>query len=334
MKRREQTDWLNKISVCLLLLVSLVFVIGPGAVLSQEVKYPSKAVEVIVPFVPGGFIDVGARLFADPLSKELKVPVVIRNQPGAGGLIGCSAFLNTKPDGYTLLASTGAGVISTVRLSKNPAFDPRKDLSPIAYIAESPVAMSVPKVSPCKSFDDFLQLARNNPGKLKGGFSVPGGESHIMFMSIVRDARIETKIIPYVGTGQLNTAILGGHLDWMASSLPSVIPYARSEDVRVLLLTRRSPDLPSVPSGSDVGLPNVSFNMWMGFFLHPQIPRPIYDRLVSAVSAAAKDPELAKKLANAGFNLAYKNAHEFTALINEQWDIFGRVIKESDLKVD
>lgn len=310
----------------------LIFDATPGQ--GQEGKFPSKAVEVLVPFVPGGFIDVGARIFAESLSRELKVPVIIKNQAGGGGLIGSTAFMNTKPDGYTVLAASGAAVISTVQLSKAPAFDPRKDLLPVAYLADAPVAMSVPKASPSRSFDDFLQSARSNPGKLRGGFSAPGGESHIMFMSIIRDGKIEAKIIPYVGTGELNAAILGAHLDWMASSLPSVMPYARSGDVRILVLTRRSLELPDVPSGPDIGLPNVSVNMWMGFFVLPKTPKPIYDRLVSAVNAAAKDPDMAKKLANAGFSIAYKGPSEFSDLIKDQWEIFSRVIKEADIKVN
>ena len=334
MRIRGRIDVRAIMLLCLILPISFVLVVSPAPIRAQETKFPSRPIEILVPFVPGGFIDVGCRILSDPLSRELKVPIVIKNQPGAGGLIGCSAFLNTKPNGYTILASTGSGVISTVRLSKTPAFDPRRDLLPIAYIADSPVAMSIPKNSPCKSFDNFVQLAKNNPGKLKGGFSVVGGESHIMFLSIVRDTKIDTKIVPYVGTGQLHTAVLGGHLDWATASLPSVMPYARSEDMRILLLTRRSPDLPGVPSGLDVGFSNISFNMWMGFFLLPQTPRPIYDRLVSALSAVAKDPDVAKKLNSAGFNIAYKNAQEFSTLINEQWDIFARVIKETDLKVD
>jgi tripartite-type tricarboxylate transporter receptor subunit TctC len=334
MQTRERKDLHQKVFLCVIVAMGLVSIIGATPILGQEAKFPSKPIEIIVPFGPGGIIDVGTRIIADSFSKELKVPVVIQNTAGGAGLTGATAFLNTKPDGYTLLSASGAAVISTVQLSKTPAFDPRKDLLPVAYIADAPCAMSVHKNSPFKSFDDFLKFAKSNPGKLKGGVSSLGGETHIMFLSIVKDSKIETKLIPYPATGQLVTAILGEHLDWMTLSLPATMPYAKSGDVRILLLTRRSPELPGVPSGPDVGLSNASVSMWMGFFALPQTPKVVYDRLVSAVSNASKDPEVSKKLASAGFNVAYRTPQEFSKLLNEQWEIFSKVIKESDMKVD
>jgi tripartite-type tricarboxylate transporter receptor subunit TctC len=264
----------------------------------------------------------------------LTVPVVIQNMAGAAGLIGATAFLSTKPDGYTLLSASGAAVISTVQLSKNPAFDPRKDLLPVAYIADAPCAMAVPKNSPFKSFDDFLKYARSNPGKLKGGVASLGGETHIMFLSIVKDGKIETKLVPYPAPAQLVTAVLGEHLDWITLSLPATMPYVKSGDVRILLLTQRSPAFPGVPSGPDVGLSNASVSMWTGFFALPQTPKGVYERLVSAVNTVCKDPEVAKKLDSAGISVAYRNPQEFSKLLNEQWGIYSKVIKESDMKVE
>ncbi len=331
MQTRGRRDLHRKIFLCGIVAMGLISLVGAAPILGQEAAFPSKPVEIVVPFGPGGIIDVGTRIFVPPLSKELKVPIVVRNQTGGGGLIGSTAFLKTKPDGYTLLSASGGAVISTVHLSKTPAFDPRKDFLPVSYIADAPVAMSVPKNSPFKTFDEFLQFAKNNPGKLKGGVSSLGGETHIMFASIVGENKLDVKMIPYPATGELVTAILGGHVDWMTLSLPATMAYAKSGDVRILLLTRRTPELPGVPSGPDVGLPKVSVSIWMGLFALPQTPKAAYDRLVSAVSNASKDPEMAKKLAQAGFNVAYKNPQEFSKLLNDQWEIFARVIKEADI---
>ena len=141
-------------------------------------------------------------------------------------------------------------------------------------------------------------------------------------------------MVPYPATGGLITAILGGHADWMTLSLPATMPYERSGDVKIALLTRRSPELPGIPSGADVGLPDVSVNLWMGLFAHPKVPKPAYDRLVAAAGAAAKDPEVSKKFSEAGFNVSYKNPSEFSKLIHEQWDIYARVIKEANIKTE
>ena len=183
------------IFLCLLLVLGVVSTFYTTPIPGQEAKFPSKPVEIIVPYSSGGFMDVGTRIFAESLSRELKVPVVVKNQPGGGGLIGVSAFLNTKPDGYTLLSCSAGGTISAVQLSKTPPFDSKKDLLPVAYILDVPIAISVPKASSFNSFQDFLQFAKSNPGKLRGGFTAQGGETHVMFMAIVRDSKIETKVV-------------------------------------------------------------------------------------------------------------------------------------------
>jgi len=326
-----QAKW---IILCGILAVAFAVSAGSVPIQAQEGPFPSKPVTIIVPFGPGGIIDVGTRIITDRLSRELKVPVIVDNRTGGAGLIGTTAFLGMKPDGYTMLSASGAATISTVQLSKTPAFDPRKDLLPVGYLADAPCAMSLAKHTPFKSFNEFLQYAKANPGKLRGGMSSLGGETHIMFELIVRGNKIDTKMVPYPATGGLVTAILGGHVDWMTLSLPATMAYQKSGDVKIALLTRRSPELPGVPSGADVGMPDVSVNLWMGLFANPKTPKPAYDRLVSAVGATMKDPEVSKKLSDAGFLVAYKAPAEFSKLINDQWDIFARVIKEANLKVD
>jgi tripartite-type tricarboxylate transporter receptor subunit TctC len=320
--------------LCGILAIALVLGVRPAWVAAQEAGFPSKPVTIIVPFGPGGIIDVGARIFSDRLSKELKVPVVVENKAGGAGLVGASAFMNMNPDGYTLLAASGAAVISAVQLSKAPAFDPRKDMLPVGYLADAPCAMAVGKNTPFNSFNEFIQYAKSNPGKLKGAVASLGGETHIMFESIVRDAKIDSKMVPYPAIGGLITAVLGGHVDWWCGTMPVALPYHKSGDMRVLLLTRKSAELPGVPSGADAGFPDISVNTWMGLFAHSKTPKPIHDKLVAAVSNMIKDPELAKKLSATGFTVAYKNPAEFGKLIEDQWGIYAKVIKEANIKVE
>ncbi len=332
MRERKRNEVGKKGFICSLMVVGLTMVAMIIPVQGQEAKFPSKPVEIIVPFTPGGIIDVGTRIIADPLSRELGVPVIIRNLGGAGGLTGAVEFLNTKPDGYTMLSASAGAIISTVQLSKTPPFDPRKDLLPVGYIADSPAAMSVNKTSPFKSFDEFLQFAKNNPGKLIGGTSSLGGESHIMLVGITEDTKIKTKMVPYAGSGPVFTALLGGHVDWVTQSLPATMPFAKSGDVRVLLLTRGSSEFPDIPAGSDIGLPSVSVNMWVGFLTHPQTPKSAHARLVSAVETATKDPETAKRFINAGFKVAYKNPQGFSNLIREQWTTLSKILEVTGMK--
>jgi tripartite-type tricarboxylate transporter receptor subunit TctC len=141
-------------------------------------------------------------------------------------------------------------------------------------------------------------------------------------------------MVPYPAIGGLITAVLGGHVDWWCGTMPVALPYHKSGDMRVLLLTRKSAELPGVPSGADAGFPDISVNTWMGLFAHSKTPKPIHDKLVAAVSNMIKDPELAKKLSATGFNVAYKNPAEFGKLIEDQWGIYARIIKEANIKVE
>jgi tripartite-type tricarboxylate transporter receptor subunit TctC len=291
-------------------------------------------VEIVVPFAPGGSMDIVSRILAEFLPQELKVPVVIRNQAGGGGMTATAAYLSTKPDGYSIVAGNAASLISTVQLTKNPPFDPRKDFLPIGYIADTPFAMSVPKASPFKTFDEFVQFAKANPGKLKGGFAMVGTEAHFALLSIIRDANIDVKQVPFTGAGQINSALLGAHVDWITQTVPASMPYIRSGDARPLLVTRATPELPNVPTGADKGLPNVKINLWWGLFALPKTPKPAYDRLVSAVEATAKHPEVVKKLTSIGFSLEYKNPRACSALLEEQWQTVALMIKEMGLKVN
>ena len=213
--------------------IGLFFMAGPASLQAQQ-DFPSKPITIIVPFGPGGLIDVGTRIFAEGLSKELKVPIVIENKAGGAGIIGASAMYNAPPDGYTLLAASGAAVISSVQLAQTPPFDTRKDFLPIGYLADAPSAMSVAKNAPFKTFDEFLKYARANPGKLRGGAPSLGGETHIMFEMIRKEAKIDSKLIPYKDTGSLVTAIMGGHLDWMCLSVSGhdAVPQVRRREDR------------------------------------------------------------------------------------------------------
>ena len=301
---------------------------------AQDAAFPAKQIEIVVPFGPGGSLDIGTRIFAESFAKELKVPVVIKNQAGGGGLTGATTAYNAKPDGYTILAASPAAIISNVQLSSTPSFDPRKDLLPVGYIGETPIAMSVNKNSPFQTFNDFLQFAKQNPGKLQGGVSSLGGETHIMFMSILKDTKIQSKLIPYTTSAAVSMALLGGHIDWKTSSLVSVMQYVKSGEMRPLLLTSKWPELPNIPAGPDIGLPSASVNMWLAFFVNAKTPKPAHDRLTAAMKASFSDPKLKEMLGKAGFEVSYKDPQETAKLVSSQWDLFSQVIKETGMKVN
>lgn len=334
MGTREEKKRCSRVCLVLMWVIGLGLLLGPTAAQSQEANFPTKPVELTVPWAPGGSMDVASRVIAEYLPQELKVPVVIRNQAGAGGMTGTAAYLRTKPDGYSIVTGNAANIISTIQLTKNPPYDPRKDLLPLGYFGEVSYVLTVPKASPFNTFDEFVQYARANPGKIKGGFSMIGSEVHFNFLSIIRDAKIDVKQVPFTGAAESTTALLGGHVDWIVKSVPASMPQIKSGDAKALLQSRKTNELPNVPTGAEKGVPNFDINMWVAMFIHPQTPKPVYDRLVSALAATAKKPEVIKKLEGLGFDVEYKNPSGCSALIEKQWKAIAVMIKEMDLKVN
>jgi tripartite-type tricarboxylate transporter receptor subunit TctC len=317
--------------LCLILASGLALVSAPTPGYGQEAGFPSKPIEIVVPFAPGGSLDIGARVVTEPLSQALKVPVVIKNQAGGGGLMGATSFFNAKPDGYTVLAASPAAIISNVQLSKNPTFDPRKDFLPLGMVGISPISMTVASSTPFKTFDEFVQFGKKNPGKLRGSFSSPGGETHIMLLSILKETKIDSKVIPYTTSGENVAAILGGHVDWGTASLVSRVPFIKSGEMRCLLVTHRSPEVPGVPAGPDIGLNSVSTDLWLGLFVHGKTPKPAYDKLVSALKTTLSDAKVKDALAKAGYLAEYQGPQEFTKTINKDWGVFSEVLKDAGL---
>lgn len=334
MRTRKEKRRCRRVFQVLIWVVGLGLLIGPAVVQSQEANFPAKPVELMVPWAPGGSMDLVSRVMAEYLPQELKVQVIVKNQAGAGGLTATAAYLRGKPDGYSIVTGNAASLISTVQLTKNPPYDPRKDLLPLGYIGEVSYVITVPKNSPFNSFDELVQYARSNPGKIKGGFSMVGSEAHFGFLSIIRDAKIDVKQVPFTGAAESTTALLGGHVDWVIKSVPSSMPQIKSGDAKALLQTRKTPDLPNVPTGIEKGFSNFNINMWAALFVNSQTPKPLYDRWVSAVEATVKKQEVAKKLANIGFIVEYKNPGECAAFIEKERTATTLMIKEAGMKVD
>ncbi len=333
MRSRLRKDVRGIVFTCLMLAVGLVLATQPTPAIAQEATYPSKAVEVVVPFSPGGSVAMASQHFADALSQELKVPFVVVPRPGGGGVIASNDFVhNVKPDGYTLLGTAPGAIIPSVLLSKTPPFDVKKDFLPVGYLGDTSIAIAVQGNSPFKTIQDMIQFAKSNPGKLRGGVSGPGSETDLMFYAFYSDAKIDGKRIPYNTGPQAKTALMGGHIDWTISSYMGLMPYVESKDMKILLVTRKVPELPDVPTGREIGLSNFTINIWAGYFAHAKTPKGVYDKLVAAITKVSKNPDLPQKFAKIGFDYKFKNPSEMSEILDNDVATFSRIIKAVGLK--
>jgi tripartite-type tricarboxylate transporter receptor subunit TctC len=277
--------------------------------------FPAKPVTFIVPFPPGGLVDLTARPVAAALERVWQQPMVISNRPGASGGVGMITAANARPDGYTLLFTHPS--ISTIPAAdlifgRKPSFD-KSQFLPLSLIVADPLIVVVLADSPWKTFEDFAAAARKAPGTLVYASSGPYGAIHVPCEMVAHAAGIKLKHISYTGGGPMLTALLGGHVQMTALSPAQLAPHIKSGKLRPLLNTgaKRVAILPDVPTVLELGYKDAEFYLWCGLFGPATLPGPIADKVRAGVAKVAHDPDFLKQMQNAGLPVEYKDAPDF-----------------------
>jgi len=287
----------------------------PGAAMAED-AYPSRPITMIIPFPPGGVADQTARAIVAPLEKEMKQAVAIRNVGGAGGAVGMAAAANAKPDGYTiLLALSSISIIPEADklFGRTPAYTVDQ-LKPIALLGADPTILVVRADAPWKTVKEFEEAAKKEPGKYSFSSSGVYGTLHMAMAMFASAADIKLKHVPFNGAGPAVTAILGGHVDALASGPGPVLVHIKAGKLRPLANwgTKRIAVLPDVPTFAELGYKNVEFYIWAGLFAPKDVPAPIMDKLRAAVRTSAATPEFIGAMEKLGSPVAYLDAPEFT----------------------
>jgi tripartite-type tricarboxylate transporter receptor subunit TctC len=289
-----------------LLTMVLVLAAGTAPAIGQP-AYPERAVDMIVTFPPGGPTDTAARLVQPALSAQLKVPVVLVNKGGAGGVTGMDFVAKAKPDGYTIAATVRSTLSITPALQANVPYR-LKDFEVIGSYAASPQAIVVKRGAPWRTLEELVEEAKKNPGKLSYG-SAGQGTNSFFTMELLKMARgLDVTHVPFGGSGPMKNAILGGHVPIGAISLSTMIPVIRSGDVVGLVISgdRRNPAVPDVPTMAEKGIPEASLSTIMEIYAPAGTPRPVVDRLVQALGAVMKSPDVVTALDKAGLEVYHK----------------------------
>lgn len=303
-----------------------------GVALSED-KYPSRAIELVVPFGPGGSADLGARCYSDELAKVLNVPVNVVNRPGGTGIQGTTFVINGKKDGYTLLGATDTPLLIMPVISKEVTYDPLKDVIPLGRFAHMSSLIAVKSDSPFKTLGELIEFARKNPGKLKNGASGLGTEAHFNLMVLCSKAKIKVTTIPFKSGGETSAAILGGHVDMSSSSVTSLGKHVKAGKLRALAVSskKRHPDFPDVPTTTELGYPESNFAVWTGVFAPTGVPKQVLDVLAPAVEKAFKDPEVMKRAANMSMELEYVGPDELRKNMESEIKIIKEVAQEAGM---
>ena len=279
--------------------------------LNSFAAYPDKSIKFLVPWPPGGATDQVARILAMPLTKELGVSVFVENKGGAGGNIGTQAFLQDKPDGYSILMATSSTNAAGPHLFSNQGFDAAKDFTPVVLVCTIPNIMVVPAASPWNSLKDLMTDAKQNPGKFTYGSAGIGASQHLAGAQFKTVTGLDIRHVPYKGSGPAAVDLMAGHIDMMLDT--GSMANIKGGKLKALGVAseKRIPELPNVPTMKEAGVAMVA-NAWYGVMLPAGAPKDVTEKLNAAFNKVLKDPEVRKHLQSIGAQVDGGSVAEFT----------------------
>lgn len=306
-----------------------------GAVTALPVRadtWPGKPIRLVVPFAPGGATDVVARIISQKLADGLGQPVVIDNKAGANGIVGTDVVAKAAPDGYTLLLTVASAQTLTPALYKLP-FDPLKDLAPISIVANLGGVMVVHPSVPAKTMQEFIALVRSKPGK----YDFAAGTSLIQLIgeNFKKATGAYIVPIPYKGTGPQLAAVLAGEVAMTIDPFTAV-SHIKAGRLRALavLLPKRSPLLPDVPTMIEVGVQGVELNSWAGLLAPTGTPKPVIARLHEEIRKIVAMPDVKERLASLNYEPVGNTPEQFAALMVTETAQWAKVVKETNFKIE
>jgi tripartite-type tricarboxylate transporter receptor subunit TctC len=297
--------------------------------------YPSRQITLIVPFAVGGSNDIVGRAIGKKLAEAWGQPVVVDNRSGAGGMIGASAVAAAPPDGYTLLLVSPTFTINPA-VKKNMPFDTIKDFTPIAFIARSPLLLTASNKLPVTSASELLDLARRKPGQITYASSGPGSINQISAELIALSAGVKFLHVPYKGGAPGLNDLLGGHVDLYVSSLPQVLPLARSGQAKALAVTsaKRTALLPDVPTLEESGISGIDLWSWWGIVGPAGMPANVVNALNSEIGKVLTSPELSTFLSSEGAEAETMTPQRFGDLMRLETERWIKVAREANISID
>ena len=306
---------------------------GSGVAVAQT--YPERPIRVIVPFSPGGAVDGPMRLLAQEMSKKLGQQVVVENKPGAGATIGSELVAKAPADGYTLLLASQTNAISA-SLYRALAYDPIEDFAPIALIGREPGVLVVYPALPVTSVAEFVAYAKARPGKVDYASSGNGSGQHLFMALFASMTGLKLNHVPYRGSGQATTDLLGGTV---AASIPGtagMVGHIKAGKLRPLAVTgtKRSPQLPDVPTMAEAGVPGYEAYVWLGLMAPKATPQSIITRLNREVVAALATPEVRAYMATAGIEIVGSTPAEFGVFFRAERDQWAKVVRETGARIE
>ena len=322
------------------LFVRNILIIAFASLTAQAVAadqpYPSKPIRLVVPFPPGGGTDIMARVVGNKLTETLKWVIVVDNRPGAGGNIGVDLAAKAPADGYTIVMGQTSNLAVNPTLYAKMPYDAIKDLAPIAAVADAPLVLVVASSSPFKTLADVVAAAKAKPGMITLATPGNGTVAHLTGELFQKAAGIKLQHVPYKGSSQAITDLLGGSIQVFMASVPTASGQIKGGNMRALAVTseKRSADLPSVPTINESGYKGFDARTWFGLLAPAGTPPNVILKLNAEINKVLKMPEVREKIRVEGGDTLGGSSEEFASMIKSETVRWGKVVKESGAKID
>jgi tripartite-type tricarboxylate transporter receptor subunit TctC len=316
------------------LLLAVLCALAIGGPAGAQEAFPSHPIRLIVPNPPGGTTDILARLLADELTASLGQPVVIDYRAGASGTVGSDLVAKAKPDGYNLVMGHAASHATSPHMIRTLPYDPAKDFAPVTLVANVLNVIIVNPQIPAKSIEELVALGKAKPGSLSYGSGGVGAITHLAGELFEQMAGVDFLHVPYKGSSQAMTDLLGGHVAMMFENLPGAMGNIKAGTVRPLGVTgpNRSPALPEVPTVSESGLPGYEALSWFGLFTTGGTPKPVVDKLNREIVAVIRKPAVQARMRELGAEPVGSTAEAFEVLVRSEIEKWGKVIKAANIQ--
>ena len=302
---------------------------------AQE-KFPARPVTIVVPFPPGGVVDIVARTVGQKMAGALGVPVVVENKAGAGGTIGATYVARAKPDGYTLLLGGAATQVFSPALYKKLQYDAKKDFAPIGQISSGPLVLVTGSKVPATDVPQLTQYLKAQGVRAFYGSNGNGTFPHLAAELFKQANQLPSAHIPYSGGPATLTALIAGDIAYSINHIPVVQGMVKSGKLRALATTgrKRSVAFPNLPTLDEAGMKGFEANAWWGLFAPAGTPPEIVQALNEALAVALKDPVVRATLEAQGDEVSYSTPKDFAAFVNAESATWTKVVRTADLRLD
>ena len=307
-------------------------ILGGAASAALAQAYPNKPIKLIVPFAPGGFTDVVARILGQKLSVSLGQPFVIENKAGAGSTIGTDFVAKAAPDGYTLVMVSTTHVISPAIYPKLP-YDPIKSFTPVGKLVDSAYVLLVNPKVPANNVAEFIALAKAAPDKIHYASSGNGSAQHLMGGMFAAMTGVKMKHVPYKGSGGAANDLVAGVVESSFAGVPNAMAQVPAGRLKALAVTtsKRIPQLPDVPTMQEAGVPGYNASVWLGLLAPAGTPKEVVMKLNTEIAKVLSAADTKKELYAAGVEADISSPEALNTLMVQELDRWGKIIKDAGI---